>query len=143
MRRQVTALLCKQSAYMEITAHLDPEVRLQLPRPMPAFYLLYWLKHLMRQQAAHVLLQSLQGSSGEHGRGKLQATWLEIPVEVALLVDVGQALEDCGAPLPHQLLRQQPLACLHKLVQVALLQVPWARVSSARAPCQATFPRTS
>ena len=51
-----------------------------------------------------------------------KGTWLEVAVEVALLVDEGQALKDGRAPLPHELLWQQPLAALHQLVQVALLQ---------------------
>ena len=58
-------------------------------------------------------------SGGQQRAGR---TWLEVAVEESPLMDVRQALQDGGAPLTHQCLGQQPLAGLHELVEIALLQ---------------------
>lgn len=48
-------------------------------------------------------------------------TWLHVPVEIAVPVYVGEALQHHIHPAPHPLLREQPVTVLHQLVQVAVL----------------------
>ena len=64
-------------------------------------------------------------------------------MEVALLMDVGQPLEDRRAPLSHQLLWQQSLASLHELVQVALLRLPGKLLDTAVTCCMMCLPMSA
>ncbi len=48
-------------------------------------------------------------------------------MEVAVLVDVREALQDLEAPCAHPRLRDQLPLLLHQLVQVALLRRPTLR----------------
>jgi len=57
----------------------------------------------------------------------LPLTRLHVSVEVAVLVDVRQPLEHLVAPRPDAGLREEPVAVLHQLVEVAVL-VGWVGV---------------
>ena len=53
-----------------------------------------------------------------------ECTWLEVAVEVAMLVDVGEAAKDLEGPFADLGLRHQLRLLLHQLVQVAVLPQP-------------------